>query len=496
MTDHQLVDQFGRPLRSATPAPRAGYDAAKTTRDNRKLWKDTDSLAAVSQLTPGVRRTLRNRARYECQNNTYAAGLVRTLVGDTVGRGPRLQMQTDDAALNAGVEDLWRTWSAAVNLPLNLRVLAGVRYVAGECFAVFRDSKRLGKAGYPITLDLRLIEPDQVTHGFTGFPWQRHGDDGVVCDDDDEVTAYKILKFHPGDNRAFNVVLTPDTVPAENVLHWFQPERPGQLRGATPLAPALPIFGQLRRFTEAVLTGAEFAASIAGVIESQLSADQTDPAVTAEEYFDVIDVVKGMLLTLPSGTTAKGFEPKHPTTTYEMFLNAKLRECGRMLNVPFGKMAGDHSRYNYSSGKLDTEAYWSDRDVERQEFEAKVTDPLFWKWCDFARFVLPALAAFKGQFWQLKHCWHYDARPSSDPVKDATGDDLNLTSGSDTLAAIAARDGTTEDALLDARAETKRKFEDRGLPLPAWLTGATATAKLAAEPTGGPQDQEAPAYAP
>jgi hypothetical protein len=73
---------------------------------------------------------------------------------------------------------------------------------------------------------------------------------------------------------------------------------------------------------------------------------------------------------------------------------------------------------------------------------------------------------------------------------------LNLTNGSDTLAAIAARDGTTEDALLDARAETKRKFEDRGLPLPAWLTGATATAKLAAEPTGGPQDQEAPAYAP
>jgi capsid protein len=237
MTDHQLVDQFGRPLRSATPAPRAGYDAAKTTRDNRKLWKDTDSLAAVSQLTPGVRRTLRNRARYECQNNTYAAGLVRTLVGDTVGRGPRLQMQTDDAALNAGrrgpLADVVRGGQPAAQPPGTGRGPVRRR-------RVLRRLPRLqaaGKAGYPITLDLRLIEPDQVpTHGFTGSAATRRR--RVVCDDDGEVTAYKILKFHPGDNRAFNVVLTADTVPAENVLHWFQPDRPGSCAGSTPLAPA------------------------------------------------------------------------------------------------------------------------------------------------------------------------------------------------------------------------------------------------------------------
>lgn len=473
-------------------ARRAGYDAAKTTAENRKLWKDTDALSAVASLTPAVRRTLRNRARYECLNNTYAAGLVRTLVGDTVGRGPRLQVQTDDSALNAGLGDLWQTWAAAVNLPLQFRIMAGVRYVAGECFAVFRDSKRLEKAGYPVTLDLRLVEPEQVTHGFQGYPWNPHGDDGVVCDDDDEVVAFKILRFHPGDNRAYSAPITPDTVPAENVLQWFQPDRPGQLRGATPLAPALPIFGQLRRFCEAVLTNAEFAASVAGVLESDLPADQTEPALTAEQYFDTIDVVRGMLLTLPSGVKANPFEPKHPTTTYEMFLNAKLREAGRMLNVPFGKMAGDHSKYNYSSGRLDDAAYWTDREIERQELEAKVFDRVFWKFCDFARFALPALAAYRGQFWQIKHTWHYDARPTSDPVKDATGDELNLTNGSDTLAAIAARDGTTEDALIAARAETKRKFEAAGLPLPPWLAGAPKPAPTSADTA---QQQEAPANA-
>ena len=54
-------------------------------------------------------------------------------------------------------------------------------------------------------------------------------------------------------------------------------------------------------------------------------------------------------------------KPEQPTTNYKMFVDAKLRECGRALNVPFGKMAGDHSLYNYSSGRMDDGPYWDDR---------------------------------------------------------------------------------------------------------------------------------------
>jgi capsid protein len=75
-----------------TPRPRAGFDAARTTDENKKHWANADSLAPVSQLTPQIRALLRNRARYECLNNSFAAGAVRTLVNDTVGKGPRLQM--------------------------------------------------------------------------------------------------------------------------------------------------------------------------------------------------------------------------------------------------------------------------------------------------------------------------------------------------------------------------------------------------------------------
>lgn len=431
------------------------------------------------------------RSRYEAQNNTYFAGAVRTLVNDTVGRGPRLQMLTPDKVLNAAVQDLWREWSAASDWALEMRVLCGVRWVAGECFGTYYDSKALDRLGLPVTLAIRLLEPAQVTHGYTGaiYGSNLHGDDGIDCDDSGEVVAYKIMRAHPGDNRLFVDRSRIDTIPAADMLHWFERERPGQLRGITPMAPALPIFAQLRRFTSAVLTSAEVAAMLAGVLESQdftAEAEQRN-SVGAEDYFDTTELVRGTLLTLPPGTKASQFKPEQPTTNYDMFVNAKLKECGRALDMPFGKISGDYSMFNFSSGKLEDAGYWTARDIERTALEAHVFNPLLYRWCDFARFALPALAAFQGRWWQLRHRWQYDARPVIDGVKDATADELNLTNAADTLSDIAAREGMTEDELLDARAETMRKFADRNLPYPPWLVGAPAPQRVG---NGQPQAPE------
>ena len=71
---------------------RAGFDSAETTDNNRRHWARADALSPDAAASPEVRRTLRNRARYEVANNSYARGIVLTLANDTVGTGPRLQM--------------------------------------------------------------------------------------------------------------------------------------------------------------------------------------------------------------------------------------------------------------------------------------------------------------------------------------------------------------------------------------------------------------------
>jgi hypothetical protein len=230
-----------RPSPTAPPARRAGYDAAKTTNENRKHWAEADALAPVSQLTPAVRRTLRNRSRYECPEQR----LRRRPDPHAGRRHGRHGPAAADAHRRRRPQRRGRGPLAVVVVrhqpPLNDPDPGGVKYVAGECFASSGTRKRLEKLGYPVTLDLRLVEPDQVTDGFGGQPLpdhrrrrgrlRRRRRGGRATRSSGITRATTAPSWAPSAGRR--------RIPAENVLHWFQPERPGQLRGVTP-AGALP----------------------------------------------------------------------------------------------------------------------------------------------------------------------------------------------------------------------------------------------------------------
>ena len=77
-----------RPARGrAVRVLRARYDAAVTNDDNRRHWANADGLSANAANSAEVRRVLRNRARYEVANNSYAGGIVLTLANDVIGTG-------------------------------------------------------------------------------------------------------------------------------------------------------------------------------------------------------------------------------------------------------------------------------------------------------------------------------------------------------------------------------------------------------------------------
>jgi hypothetical protein len=98
---------------------RARYDAASTNPDNYRHWANADGLSANAANSPQVRRTLRNRARYEVANNSYARGIVLTLANDCVGTGPRLQMLTPNPEANRRAEAAFEDWAGAVGLMAN-----------------------------------------------------------------------------------------------------------------------------------------------------------------------------------------------------------------------------------------------------------------------------------------------------------------------------------------------------------------------------------------
>ena len=79
---------------------RAKYDSAQTTALNRNHWSRADNLSADAGLQPHVRQTLRNRARYELRNNSYAAGIAESgLLASRAARFPQQELLWDKSKL-------------------------------------------------------------------------------------------------------------------------------------------------------------------------------------------------------------------------------------------------------------------------------------------------------------------------------------------------------------------------------------------------------------
>ena len=482
-----IMGRIGRGTREVSPSPAASrashgggprggrravvakFDSAQTTADNRKHWANADGLSPNAAINPEVRRVLRNRARYEVANNSYAKGIVLTLANDTVGTGPRLQMLTDDAAANRRVEELFEAWAAAIDLPGKLRTMRMARAESGEAFGLLVSSPGIDS---PVKLDLRLIEPEQVAS--PQLPWNRGARavlseaDGIVLDAYGLPAAYRVLRQHPGDMSIWtgpDAGAEPafDTLPASSVLHYFRPDRPGQLRGVPDITPALPLFAQLRRYTLAVIAAAETAADFAAVLYTDAPANgEADPL----EPMDEVELEKRMATVLPGGWKLGQVHAEQPTTSYAEFKREILNEIARCLNMPFNVAAGNSSGYNYASGRLDHQTYFKSLRVDQHHLRLAVLDRLLRAWLDEAALVeglLPQPMRVRGA--ATPHTWFWDGVEHVDPAKEASAQATRLTNHTTTLAHEYARQGRDWEDELRQRAKELALMAELGLPV-------------------------------
>ena len=437
---------------------RAKYDAANTTLDNYKHWSHADGLSAAFANSPDVRRTLRNRSRYEVANNSYARGITLTLANDVVGTGPRLQMLTGDDVANRFVEYEFFGWCEAIGLAEKLRTMRLARVADGEAFGLLTSNERIDAA---VKLDLRLIEADQVAMP-TLVPDTRRYLDGIRFDADGNPIAYDILRQHPGDGM-FLVDEEYDTVPASDVLHYFRCDRPGQIRGIPDITPALPLFAQLRRFTLAVLAAAETAAEFAGILYTDAPANGE---ADAAEPFEPIELEKRMLLTMPGGWKMAQMKSEQPSTTFAEFKKEILNEIARCLNMPFNVAAGNSSGYNYASGRLDHQTYFKSIRVEQTQLARVVLDRILKAWLREAILIegyLPnSLRTLDSTF---EHQWFWDGHEHVDPAKEANAQKIRLASHTTTLAIEFARQGRDWETELKQRAKEIALMRDLGLTI-------------------------------
>lgn len=452
--------------RATARVVRARYDAARTTPDNRRHWEAADGLSAAAANNAEVRRTLRNRSRYEVANNSYAGGTVETLADDSVGTGPRLQLLTEDAAANRFIEREFAVWCDASGFGETLHVLRQARTVDGEAFGLLSSNPDLQT---PVQLCLSEIEADRIQ----GEGWDDPAD-GISFDAYGNPTSYRVLRGHPGDG--FGIGGDADLYAADSVIHWMKRKRPGQLRGVPELTPSLPLFAQLRRYTLAVLASAETAADFAAVLQTNSPAGGE-----ADGYEDVppeMEIEKRLMTTLPAGWQMSQLKAEQPTTTYPGFKAEIIGEIARCLSVPYNVIAGNSSSYNYASGRLDFQTYFKSIRVDQRRIERLVLSRVLRAWLDEAALIPGYLPPNLGPFLSWPMQWFWDGSEHVDPQKEANAQGTRLANHTTTLAHEYARQGRDWEEALRQRAKEMRLMSELGL-----------TPTVAA-PTEPPDDEE------
>ena len=427
----------------------ARFDAAQTTKDNARHWAAAEFLSADAEADPAVRKTLRTRARYEVQNNSYARGIVSTIANDTVGTGPRLQMLFDNEGLNHEVEHDFAVWAKRVQLAAKLRTMRMARCQDGEAFAILAQNPNLRS---DVKLDIQLVEADRVTDD--ELQSDDSSVDGITFDRFGNPRTYKVLKNHPGGTQSFGTDSV--IVKAENMIHTFRQDRPEQHRGIPEITSALPLFAHLRRFTLAVVSAAEAAADFAGVLYTDSPPNGEADAV---EAMDSIQLERNMLLTMPGGWKMAQVDPKQPVTTYGEFKHEILNEIARCLSMPYNIAAGNSSGYNYASGRLDHQTYYKSLKVDRAFTEAEVLDRLFDKW--MREWTLATASSVDPC--DCRHVWFWDGQEHVDPAKEATAQEKRLASKTTTLAAEYARQGKDWETELRQIAKERKLMRELGI---------------------------------
>lgn len=327
-------------------APQARYDAAGS---GPRLRSWIAPPTGPNRSVAGA-ATVRHRARDAVRNEWTAVSAVRSLVSNLVGAGIVARPKTQDAGLKQRLNELWDDWCANADADgrldfYGLQTLAVRAWLlSGEVFVRLRP-RRL-EDPLPVPLQAQVVEADLVPM-FDADQWSglQPGNvirQGIELTPLGDRAAYWMLRAHPGDNPP--AAVQPGTlvrVPAQYVLHVYEPQRPGQLRGVSELAAVLARLRSVMNFDDAVLHRQEIANLFAMIVTRPPSVSQVRGDVSDAESLP--GILPGATIELEPGQDARFATPPGAGTEYAAFMRWQHLGLAAGAGVPYELLTGDLS---------------------------------------------------------------------------------------------------------------------------------------------------------
>ena len=347
-------DASGISARVAPPPIKAQFDATKGTR--RLLGWQPSGQNLNSLLTNGG-DTLVRRARDLCRNNAYARAACDAFAANVVGAGIKPSSLLRSRPQREEIQRAWLEWTDAADADgltdfYGLQALAArALFEAGECFIRIRE-RRPGD-GLDVPIQLQMLEAEMC-------PWELNRQEptgtaircGIEVNAIGRRVAYWFHRRHPGDSTEFIQSSAGDfyvRVPANQVIHLYNPLRPGQLRGVPWLTPSMIPLKILGDYDDAELERKRQAALIAGFIT--VPAPEYDP-MNGEDQDDgtaLAAIQPGMWQKLLPGEQVTLASPADVGNSYDPFQYRVLTQACAGLGMPYATVTGDLKQVNYSS---------------------------------------------------------------------------------------------------------------------------------------------------
>jgi len=428
------------------------------------------------------RETLTDRAVDVAINDPNAASSVDSMAVGIVGTGltPQssppseiLGWDTETTSIFQQQQELaWNLWTKEADAKgrlqfWELELLSVYNFLMKGEF--FRQPVMLDEPHRLFSLAIQTIDPERIQ-----TPPDKMSDktihDGIKLGRrGNSVTFYARENDSSASSSIAPATFTP--IPAQiahrpGMLHGFVQKFDEQVRGVSPLAPALKLFKDLGDYYDFELIGAIVAASFPVFIETSLPDAMAASMVSNDDYWDKLKKYQELS---PGQVAYGGFGQKphilkneRPNDAFAVFTERILRSAGASMGIPYEVIAKDFSKTNFASARAALLEAWRVFSVYQKWLVGHFSQPC-WNLVQEEAYLRGLVKIPKGSpdFYEARQLytmanWRPQKRGHVDPKKEIEAAVLAMENNIVTLAQVAAEYDGEWDGNIKQRAREKK----------------------------------------
>lgn len=424
---------------------KSSYEGARTGGRRLGAWQPTSG--GPNSVLEYSLTELRRRSHQQHRDNGRANTARESFASNVVGRGIRPRWEMEDQDLKDEIHQLWddsvleMDADGIYDFYGQQWLVANALFESGEVLARRRLRRLADRLAVP--LQLQLLEPDHFDEA-KNLQGGNAVHMGIEIGPTGRRTAYHLYREHPGENAAHSI--QSQRILAENIAHVFKAERPGQLRGVPWLTPIMVSLYELDKGEDAILVLYQVASMLTGFIKRD-SGDETvedlfPTSTDNQSWLDARDdyysgmsgLAPGEMRVLAAGDSVEFSDLPNIGNNFQPWLKGTLRMIASAVGLTYEQLSGDMEGVNYSSARVAL--------IEiRRRFEVVQRNILIHQFCrrvvawwmDAAvasgALTIPDYNTNRRKY--LRIDWRPHPFEFVDPVKDVTGDLLEIEAGLD-----------------------------------------------------------------